>query len=235
MSASGADGKRRILIVEDDEGVASFVRLELEHEGYETETASDGRSALELFGQGSFDLILLDIMLPQLNGIEVLRRIRRSSEVPVIVVTARADTETAVTALDTGADDYIAKPFAIEELLARIRRMFRRAPQGSGCGAGGAISLRGIEIDAAACRVARGGVEVPLTRTEFALLLCLASNRGKAMTRDEIIDFVWGKDHFIEAASVDVYVRYLRAKLDVAGEESIIKTLRGIGYIIPAG
>ena len=228
------DEEKRILIVEDDEGVASFVRLELEHEGYQTETARDGRAALEAFELGPFDLVLLDIMLPSLNGIEVLRRIRRSSEVPIIVVTARADTETAVTALDTGADDYIAKPFAIEELLARIRKVFRRMPQGSEGGAGGVITLRGIEIDLRACRVAKGGVEVPLTRTEFMLLACLASNRGKAMTRNEIIDFVWGKDHFIEAASVDVYVRYLRAKLDDAGEESIIKTLRGIGYIIPA-
>ena len=228
------DGKKRILIVEDDEGVASFVRLELEHEGYETETAADGRAALEAFGRGSFSLVLLDIMLPSLNGIEVLRRIRRESEVPVIVVTARADTETAVTALDTGADDYIAKPFAIEELLARIRRMFRRMPQGSASGAGGALRVRDIEIDGAACRVAKAGVEVPLTRTEFALLACLAANRGRAMTRGEIIDAVWGKDHFIEPASVDVYVRYLRAKLDDTGEPSVIKTLRGIGYIIPA-
>ena len=231
---TGVDDGRRVLIVEDDEGVASFVRLELEHEGYETETAADGRMALELFERGSFDLILLDIMLPQLNGIEVLRRARRSSEVPIIVVTARADTETAVTALDTGADDYIPKPFAIEELLARIRRMFRRTLAAAAGKSGGVISVRGIEIDCDACRVAKGGREVPLTRTEFMLLLCLAANRGKAMTRDEIIDFVWGKDHFIEPNSVDVYVRYLRAKLDGAGEDSVIKTLRGIGYIIPA-
>ena len=228
-SGESDKGKRRILIVEDDEGVSSFVRLELEHEGYGTETAADGRSALELFEKGGFDLVLLDIMLPQLNGIEVLRRIRRSSEAPVIVVTARADTETAVTALDTGADDYIAKPFAIEELLARIRRMFRRTFQGK---AGGVIKTRGIEIDTDACRVAKGGREVPLTRTEFMVLLCLAASPGKAMTRDEIIDAVWGKDHFIEPNSVDVYVRYLRAKLDGEGEESVIKTLRGIGYKI---
>ncbi len=232
LDATSAGEKKRILIIEDDEGVSSFVRLELEHEGYCTETAADGRSGLELFEAVPFDLVLLDIMLPSLNGIEVLRRIRRLSEVPVIMVTAKAEPEAAVTALDTGADDYITKPFAIEELLARIRRMFRRTFQEKDGKAGGVIKARNIEIDTDACRVAKNGKEVPLTRTEYMLLLCLAANRNKAMTRDEIIDFVWGKDHFIEANSVDVYVRYLRAKLDESGADSIIKTLRGIGYII---
>lgn len=236
--------KKNILIIEDDDGIASFIQLELVHEGYGTQRAADGRSGLELFNKGgaagpdecktAFDLVLLDIMLPELNGIEVLRRIRKTSEVPIIMVTAKSDTADTVTALDAGADDYITKPFAIEELLARIRRMFKRTPLGQENTLQQKIQVKDITIDTDACRVLKDGKEIQLTRTEYMLLLCLAINKNKAMSRDQIIDFVWGKDHFIEANSVDVYVRYVRAKLDCDKEdEPLIKTLRGIGYIIP--
>lgn len=230
---SNAEMKKNILIIEDDEGISSFIKLELIHEGYNATIAADGRSGLETFEKGGFDLILLDIMLPQLNGIEVLRRIRKTSDIPVVMVTAKSDTADTVTALDTGADDYIIKPFAIEELLARIRRMFRRTPPEQNISPQQKIHIRDIEIDTDACRVLKNGREIQLTRTEYMLLLCLATNKNKAMSRDQIIDFVWGTDHFIEANSVDVYVRYLRTKLDgTQQEEPVIKTLRGIGYII---
>ncbi len=230
---SSGETKKNILIIEDDEGISSFIKLELIHEGYNASTAPDGRSGLEAFEKGGFDLILLDIMLPQLNGIEVLRRIRKTSDMPVIMVTAKSDTADTVTALDTGADDYIIKPFAIEELLARIRRMFKRTPAGGDVSIQQKIQIKDIEIDTDACRVLKNGREIQLTRTEYMLLLCLAANKNKAMSRDQIIDFVWGTDHFIEANSVDVYVRYLRTKLDTSrDEEPVIKTLRGIGYII---
>lgn len=228
-----------ILLVEDDTGIASFMKLELTHEGYSVDTAEDGRSGLELFEAKQYQLVLLDIMLPVLNGIEVLRRIRKISTVPVILVSARSETTDAVTGLDSGADDYITKPFAIEELLARIRSALRRnnftgknpeAEQSS-------IIIRNIEIDTNACLVYKDGKEIPLTRTEYMLLLYLAQNKGKTLSREQIIDFVWGQDHYIDCNSVDVYVRFLRTKLDppADGKEkipSIIKTMRGIGYCI---
>lgn len=224
----------RILIIEDDEGISSFMKLELVHEGYKVAIAADGRAGLEAFEKGNFDLVLLDIMLPELNGIEVLRRIRKTSVVPVIMVTARGDTMDRVTGLDAGADDYIPKPFAIEELFARIRSLLRRnLSYTRGEGENRIIKIRNISIDADACTVLKDGEPVSLTRTEYMLLLCLATNKNKALSREQIIDAVWGEDHYIDINSVDVYVRYLRAKLD--GEQdsaSLIKTLRGIGYKI---
>lgn len=224
----------RILIIEDDEGISSFMKLELVHEGYEVAIAADGRAGLEAFEKGNFDLVLLDIMLPELNGIEVLRRIRKTSVVPVIMVTARGDTMDRVTGLDAGADDYIPKPFAIEELFARIRSLLRRnLSYTRGEEENRIIKIRNIVIDADACTVLKDGEPVSLTRTEYMLLLCLATNKNKALSREQIIDAVWGEDHYIDINSVDVYVRYLRAKLD--GEQdsaSLIKTLRGIGYKI---
>lgn len=226
----------RILIIEDDAGIASLMKLELAHEGYAVSAAATGPAGLEQFEQSAPDLVLLDIMLPGLNGLEVLRRIRKTSSVPVILVTARSETMDTVSGLDAGADDYITKPFAIEELLARIRSMLRRtasyAQQGTPLAK---IRIRNIELDTNACTVTKNGQEISLTRTEYMLLLCLAAHKSKALTREQIIDFVWGKDHYIDVNSVDVYVRYLRAKLDeknTAAKDSLITTLRGIGYRI---
>lgn len=234
----------RILIVEDDPGIASFVRLELMHEGYDAQVAEDGRVALELFHEDAWDLVLLDIMLPGINGLEVLRRIRKISAVPIILLTARGETLDRVSGLDAGADDYLPKPFAIEELLARIRSLLRRRnawsgenPFQSGEGASpvqdeGVIRFRNIALNPKSCIVALGERELSLTRTEYQLLFCLMSHKNEALSRERIMDMVWGEEHYIDPNSVDVYVRYLRSKLDVKGEPSCITTLRGIGYIM---
>jgi len=233
----------RILIVEDEAGIASFVRLELTHEGYEVQVAEDGRTALELFQQEQWDLVLLDIMLPGINGLEVLRRIRKTSSVPVILLTARGDTMDRVMGLDAGADDYLPKPFAIEELLARIRSLLRRKTAWSGPAeetvhskAAGVVeevlTCGAITLNPKSCTVTLAGEELSLTKTEYQLLHCFMSHKNEALARERIIDMVWGEEHYIDPNSVDVYVRYLRSKLDGDGEPSCITTLRGIGYIM---
>jgi two-component system response regulator ArlR len=231
----------KILLVEDEHGIASFVRLELLHEGYQVQVAEDGRKGLELFQEGQWDLILLDIMLPGINGLEVLRRIRKLSSVPVILLTARGDTLDKVSGLDAGADDYLSKPFAIEELLARIRSLLRRKNAwGSGTVSAQANStqdesllfFRNITLNPKSREVSLDGQLLSLTKTEYQLLFCLMSHKNEALSREKIMDMVWGQEHYIDPNSVDVYVRYLRNKLDVAGKESCITTLRGIGYIM---
>lgn len=231
----------KILLVEDEHGIASFVRLELLHEGYQVQVAEDGRQGLELFQEGQWDLILLDIMLPGINGLEVLRRIRKLSSVPVILLTARGDTLDKVSGLDAGADDYLSKPFAIEELLARIRSLLRRknawgrktvpatttATQDEGL-----LFFRNITLSPKSREVSLDGQLLSLTKTEYQLLFCLMSHKNEALSREKIMDMVWGQQHYIDPNSVDVYVRYLRNKLDVTGKESCITTLRGIGYIM---
>ena len=231
----------KILLVEDEHGIASFVRLELLHEGYQVQLAEDGRQGLELFQEGQWDLILLDIMLPGINGLEVLRRIRKLSSVPVILLTARGDTLDKVSGLDAGADDYLSKPFAIEELLARIRSLLRRknawesktvpatttATQDESL-----LFFRNITLNPKSREVSLDGQLLSLTKTEYQLLFCLMSHKNEALSREKIMDMVWGQEHYIDPNSVDVYVRYLRNKLDVAGKESCITTLRGIGYIM---
>lgn len=231
----------KILLVEDEHGIASFVRLELLHEGYQVQVAEDGRQGLELFQEGQWDLILLDIMLPGINGLEVLRRIRKLSSVPVILLTARGDTLDKVSGLDAGADDYLSKPFAIEELLARIRSLLRRknawerktvpatttATQDEGL-----LFFRNITLNPKSREVSLDGQLLSLTKTEYQLLFCLMSHKNEALSREKIMDMVWGQQHYIDPNSVDVYVRYLRNKLDVTGKESCITTLRGIGYIM---
>ncbi len=231
----------KILLVEDELGIASFVRLELLHEGYQVQVAEDGRQGLELFQEGTWDLILLDIMLPGINGLEVLRRIRKLSSVPVILLTARGDTLDKVSGLDAGADDYLPKPFAIEELLARIRSLLRRKNVwGSGTVSAQATStqdesllfFRNITLNPKSREVSLDGQLLSLTKTEYQLLFCLMSHKNEALSREQIMNMVWGQEHYIDPNSVDVYVRYLRNKLDVAGKESCITTLRGIGYIM---
>ena len=230
-----------ILLVEDEPGIASFVRLELLHEGYQVQVAEDGRQGLELFQEGQWDLILLDIMLPGINGLEVLRRIRKLSSVPVILLTARGDTLDKVSGLDAGADDYLPKPFAIEELLARIRSLLRRknawgsetpSPKTGSTQDEGLLVFRNITLNPKSREVSLDGQLLSLTKTEYQLLFCLMSHKNEALSRERIMDMVWGLQHYIDPNSVDVYVRYLRNKLDVAGKESCITTLRGIGYIM---
>ena len=221
----------KILIVEDEEKLARFVELELEHEGYQVSKAIDGREGLALFEAGSFDLILLDIMLPALNGIEVLRRIRQASDIPVILLTARDAVVDKVTGLDGGADDYITKPFAIEELLARIRVALRKKPV-NGDKSSNILELDRLSLNSASREVKVDDQIVELTRKEFDLLEFLLQNKNIVMERTTLLDRIWGFDYVGETNSVDVYVRYLRSKLEEPFGLNIIKTVRGVGYVI---
>ena len=222
---------QHILIVEDEEKIARFVELELKHEGYETEKAFDGRTGLEMAESGGFDLILLDIMLPGLNGIEVLRRIRKTSDVPVILLTARDSVMDKVSGLDTGADDYITKPFDIEELLARIRAALRKRsakPEG----ASAALSFGALELDPAAHTVTYDGNDIELTNKEFGLLKKLLENKSIVLSRETLLEDVWGFDYMGETNIVDVYIRYIRSKIDDVYGIKMIQTVRGVGYVI---
>ena len=217
-----------ILLVEDEEKLARMVELELKYEGYSVEKAFDGRKGLELALSGAFDLVLLDIMLPQLSGMEVLRRLRRESQVPVIMLTARDSVVDKVSGLDSGADDYITKPFAIEELLARIRAALRtKSGRDSQMLAVGPLAM---EVESR--RVTVRGQEVELTKKEFDLLRHLLENKGRVLTREALLDSVWGFDFVGETNSVDVYIRYLRSKIDEAFGIKLIHTVRGVGYVI---
>lgn len=219
--------KERILVVEDEEKLARFVELELSYEGYEVQKAADGRAGLELAESGNFDLLLLDVMLPGLNGLEVLRRLRRSSSVPVILLTARDAVVDKVTGLDSGADDYITKPFAIEELLARIRVTLRKNRPEQGTSQIGRLCL-----DPAKHIVHMDDVELSLTKREFDLLHLLMENKGIVLTRDVLLQRVWGYDYQGETNAVDVYIRFLRQKIDEAFDVKYIHTVRGVGYVL---
>ena len=220
----------RILLVEDEEKLARMVEMELKYEGYEVEKALDGRRGLDLALSGGFDLVLLDIMLPQLSGMEVLRRLRRESQVPVIMLTARDSVVDKVAGLDSGADDYITKPFAIEELLARIRAALRNK---NGQNAQNVPLAAGpLVMDVDKHQVQVRGQSVELTKKEFDLLHCLLENKGRVLTRETLLDAVWGFDFVGETNSVDVYIRFLRSKLDDSFGLKLIHTVRGVGYVI---
>lgn len=222
---------QRILIVEDEENMARFVELELRHEGYEVDKAADGRTGLAMAESGGYDLMLLDIMLPELSGLEVLRRLRRTSGLPVILLTARDGVSDKVSGLDTGANDYITKPFAIEELLARIRTVLRSAPHQASTPAQ-LLCWGRLAVNPAAHTVCYGDDEVELTKKEFALLETLLRNTGIVLSRDTLLEKVWGYEYMGETNVVDVYVRYLRSKLDDVYGCHIITTVRGVGYVI---
>lgn len=219
----------KILIVEDDETVLNFEKLELKHEGYDCVIAKDGRQALEVFEKENPDLILLDIMLPELNGIEVLRRIRKTSSVPVILVTAKGETYDKVNGLNTGADDYISKPFVIEELLARISAVLRRFKASSN---EVILKNRDLELNTQSMSVTIQQNSINLSKLEFLMLKYFMENVNVALSRNQIIDKVWGKDYFIEENTVDVYVNYLRSKIDQHLKSEYIRTIRGIGYMM---
>ncbi len=221
----------KILIVEDEEKLARFIELELEHEGYQVGKVFNGREGLALVEAGSFDLVLLDIMLPGLNGIEVLRRIRNFSKIPVILLTARDTVVDKVTGLDGGADDYITKPFAIEELLARIRACLRKTA--AACEA----DQSALQIDSLTLYPERREVKIEqdnieLTRREFDLLHYLLQNKNIVMDRERLLNQIWGYDYSGGTNSVDVYIRYLRAKIEEPYNIKLIHTVRGIGYVI---
>lgn len=229
----------KILIVEDDKGISDFIIPELEHEGYTLCLAETGRKALDMFESEKPDLVLLDIMLPELNGLEVLRRIRAVSTVPVILETARGETIDKINGLNLGADDYIPKPFEIEELLARINALFRRVSFAKPKESLPVYKALTINLDRMSFTMkgenkgqAQSPVEVPLSKTEFMLLKLLVENQGKVLSRSNIIDEIWGKDHFIDENTIDVYVGYLRQKISDFTKDEYIKTVRGAGYMM---
>lgn len=218
----------KILIVEDDAGISEFVKLELDHEGFETCVAATGREALEKFEAFNPDMILLDVMLPELSGLEVLRRIRKTSQVPVIMVTARGETYDRVNGLDAGADDYLPKPFEIEELLARMRAVLRRVNAAPGNSP--QLKNRDLVMSIESMNVTLKGETLTLSKTEFMMLKLFLEKMNQVLTRDQIIDAVWGEGHFIDENTIDVYVGYLRSKIDQVAKEDYIKTVRGMGY-----
>lgn len=220
----------KILIIEDEEKIARFVELELMHEGYDVVKKMDGREGLTAALEGSFDLIVLDVMLPSLNGLEVLRRIRKESNVPIILLTARDSVMDKVAGLDAGADDYLTKPFAIEELLARIRvalkrRMVNKQETHT-------LVVGDVELDSDRHEVTVCGENVELTNREFELLSCLMENKGIVMDREKLINMVCGYDYIGETNIIDVYIRYLRTKIDDRYGIKLIHTVRGVGYVI---
>ena len=219
-----SDERFRILVVEDDAQIARVLRLELEHEGYRVETASDGLSGLEKALKEP-DLVILDLMLPKMDGLEVCARLRVKSRVPIIMLTAKDRIPDRVTGLDSGADDYLTKPFSIEELLARVRaRLRERHPQSS------VLTARDLVMDRDRHEVTRGGKSIPLTAKEYALLEYLLVHRNVVHTRDQLFNGVWGSDFLGDSNLIDVYIRYLRGKIDDGYDEKLVYTVRGVGY-----
>lgn len=221
----------KILIVEDEEKIARFIELELKHEGYEVIKANNGRLGLEVAEKGEVDLVILDVMLPEINGLEVLRRIRKVSDIPVIMLTARDAVMDKVSGLDAGADDYVTKPFAIEELLARIRTALKKrvitekkAVDVLSCGL--------LSLDKKKHKVVYNNTEIELTNREFTLLQILIENKNIVLTREVLIEKVCGYDYFGETNVIDVYIRFLRTKIDDVFNTKIITTVRGVGYVI---
>lgn len=225
-----------ILIVEDEEKLARFVELELMHEGYEVSKAFNGRDGYAQAVSRRFDLILLDVMLPGLNGLEVLRRVSMENPTPVILLTARDAVMDKVAGLDAGAVDYITKPFAIEELLARIRVALKLHALSSTAAAPepreGLLTWNRLTLDELRHRVDFGGHEIPLTNREFEMLKVFLKNKDIVLSRDTLLEKVCGYDYVGETNVVDVYVRYLRTKIDEAYGVKMIQTVRGVGYVI---
>jgi len=222
--------KEKILVVEDEIKLARFLELELRHEGYEVLVAHDGREGLRAALEENASLAVLDIMLPVLNGMEVCRRIRHASDIPVIMLTAKDDTMDKVMGLDLGADDYMTKPFAIEELLARIRAILKR--RGGAAAKGQHLAAGDLVIDTERYQVFFRKQPVELTKREFELLKYLVENRNIVLTRDTLLREVWGFDYAGDTNVVDVYIRYLRSKIDQRFDTNLIRTVRGVGYIL---
>ena len=215
-----------ILIVEDEQNLARFIELELTHENYTVDIENDGKVGLDKALSKPDDLYILDLMLPNINGLEICRQIRQKTTTPIIIITAKSETYDKVAGLDYGADDYIVKPFDIEELLARIRAVLRRQPDKD------VLDINGIIIDKDAFKVTVNGHQLELTKTEYDLLYVLAENRNHVMQREQILDHVWGYNSEVETNVVDVYIRYLRNKLKPFNKEKSIETVRGVGYVI---
>ncbi len=223
-----------ILIVEDEKKIARFLELELKHEGYDVLTAFDGRSGLDTAVEKDPDLLILDLMLPELSGIEVCRRLRHTSDLPIIMLTAKDDVSDKVMGLDMGADDYVTKPFAIEELLARIRVALKKRRVRDTVKEtrdDHILTVGTVSIDTASWQVRVSGEPVSLTKKEFDTLKYLMEHRGTAVTRDQLMNEVWGYDYIGDSNIVDVYIRYLRHKIDDQFGIKTIHTIRSVGYL----
>jgi two-component system, OmpR family, alkaline phosphatase synthesis response regulator PhoP len=223
----------QILIVDDEASIRELLSFNLQKNGYTVQEAGDGRTALELTQDGDFDLLLLDIMLPELDGIEVCRRLKENPQtagIPVIMLTARAEEIDKVLGLEMGADDYVTKPFGMRELLSRIKAVLRRA--GSGPRKDGAFSMGTLHMDFNAYTASLQDISLSLTPKEYELLKLLVTNEGKAFSRDELLEKIWGYEYYGDTRTVDVHIRHLRAKLDSAKPKSgeQIETVRGVGY-----
>lgn len=219
-----------ILIIEDDRAITRVLELEFKHEGYTYDIAMDGKEGFEKFQSGHYGLILLDLMLPEISGMEVCRKVRKVSGIPVIMLTARRDITDKVIGLDLGADDYVTKPFEMEELLARIRAGLRRSK--SGAGEHKLLELADLSINVLTREVIMQGDHIDLTKTEYDLLEYLLQNKGLVLTRDQIIEHVWGYDFVGDSNILDVYIRYLRNKIDYSYKAKLIHTVRGVGYTL---
>ena len=225
---------KKILIIEDEYNIARFLQLELEHEGYEVGISHDGREGLDKACSDYFDLLILDVMLPSLNGVEVLRRLRQKSDMPVVMLTAKDEMNDKILGLDIGADDYMTKPFAIEELLARIRVIFKRVdnykaskPQNDSI-----LRIKGVNLDIERYTVTYKEKNIDLTKREFELLKYMMQNKNLVITREMILAKVWGYEYMGDTNVVDVYIRYLRSKIDDQFGIKLIHTIRGVGYQI---
>lgn len=218
----------KILIIEDEERIRNFLQRGLSLEGYMVESASDGQSGLHIFEDFSPDLILLDLMLPGMDGLEVCRRLRESSNTPVLMLTAKESIEDRVAGLDAGADDYLVKPFALDELLARVRALLRRAPSAPPQ----VHNFADLELDTGTRQGRRGEYSFDLTIKEYELLELFMKNPRRVLTRDVIYDKVWGYDFGRESNIIEVYVRYLRQKTEQGGMSRLIHTVRGVGYVM---
>lgn len=223
---------KKVLVVEDEKNLARFIELELVHEGYDVKIALDGREGLTLALEEDPDIILLDLMLPSLNGMEVCRRIRQTKKTPVIMITAKDGVMDRVSGLDSGADDYIVKPFAIEELLARMRALTRRSAEQLSERQQAVYVHKELTINTESYKVQRGDRNISLTKREFDLLLMLIENKDIVLTRDRILERVWGFDTEVETNVVDVYIRHLRHKIDPPEGPGYIETIRGTGYVM---
>ena len=219
---------KSILIVEDEINISEFVKLELEYEGYKVCIKEDGREGLEEALKGNYDLIILDIMLPSMNGFEICRRLKKQIDTPIIMLSAKDSVMDKVNGLQIGADDYIAKPFAIEELLARIEVVMRRQNNFNNY----LVKFKDIIIDKNSRIVKKNDQEINLTNKEYELLIMLIENKDKVITRDEILDRIWGYEFDPETNVIDVYIRYLRTKLNPNNKEEYIQTIRSVGYIM---